>query len=131
MLTRDAFTLIGLTRHAEPEYVKLEFELRNFPEQPAVALEWKGGGFEVSDNIDLAGVGGQVEDKREKRFKAMVDLLGSDGLTTSNWKQKAAKLKPQIPPATFARDKKKLIAAKQVCKDEKTKRWKKTTQSSG
>ena len=60
MLTRDAFTLIGLTRHAEPEYVKLEFELRNFPEQPAVALEWKGGGFEVSDNIDLAGVGGQV-----------------------------------------------------------------------
>ena len=130
-LTRDAFTLIGLTKYSEPNCVKLEFELRNFPEQAAVVLERQPPTFTIRDDIDLAAVEGQVDDKREKRFKALLDLLGSDGLTTSNWKQKAATLKPQIPPATFARDKKKLIAAKQVCKDEKTKRWKKTASPSG
>jgi RecA-family ATPase len=123
MLTRDAFTLIGLTKHNEPDYVKLEFELRNFPEQPAVALQRKSVVFEVSDEIDLGAFERQANEKKEDRSKALLDLLGTDGLTASDW-EKQAEVQHKIPRATFFRDKKKLLEANKVHQDGKTKRWK-------
>ena len=129
-LTRDAFTLIGLTRYYNPPYAKLEFMLRGFPDQPAVALDWNGAIYDISDKIDLATFEEQVDERKEDRSTTLLDLLGSDGLRTNEWKKQAV-ARHVASPATFGRDKKKLIAAKQVCKEEKSKRWKKCAQPSG
>ncbi len=129
-LTRDAFTLIGLTKYPEPNCVKLEFELRNFPEQAAVVLERQPPTFTIRDDVDIAALDGQFDAKKEDRSKALLDLLGADGLTASDW-EKQAEAQHKIPRATFFRDKKKLVAATKVCQDEKTKRWNKTALPSG
>ena len=127
-LTRDAFTLIGLTKYPEPNCVKLEFELRNFPEQAAVVLERQPPTFTIRDDIDLGALEEQVDEKKKDRSKVLLDLLGTDGLTASDW-EKQAQAQHKIPRATFFREKKKLVKAKKVHQDEKTKGWKKIPQS--
>ena len=95
-----------------------------------MALDWNGAIYDISDKIDLATFEEQVDERKEDRSTTLLDLLGSDGLRTNEWKKQAV-ARHVASPATFGRDKKKLIAAKQVCKEEKSKRWKKCAQPSG
>jgi len=129
VIAKDSDAIIGLDEHPEENCYTVEMKLRYFAPQPKIVIEGGLGVFKLRPDLDAA-LTGPEESKKEDRSIALLDLLGSDGLRTNEWKKQAV-ARHVASPATFGRDKKKLIAAKQVCKDEKSKRWQKCAQPSG
>lgn len=121
---RDPDTILVLTRHEEDDAFTAEATLRNHPPIEPFVLRWNYPLMERDGALDptkLKQVGGAP---RRHTEDDLLEILGKDELSMSEWEQKAADPENgKMGSATFYRIAKTLKQSKRVKQSEISRKW--------
>ncbi len=120
--TRDADTIITLTKHKVEGAFTVDLILRNLPEQPPFVVEWAFPLMKVSEHLnpeDLKQAGGK---KPEHEAQALLEVLPAKGLKNKDW-IKAAREEHGMSERTFYRLRRELLAGGRVLKSKVGGKW--------
>lgn len=120
--TRDADTIITLTKHKVEGAFTVDLILRNLPEIEPFVVEWKFPLMVHNPNLhpdDLKQSGGR---KREHEADELWHLLDKRALTTTAWQQKADS-ELGISSRSFYRLRKELETAGRILKSKTNDKW--------
>jgi hypothetical protein len=121
---RDADSIMTLTAHEEEGAYTVDMILRNLPEQPSFVVKWDFPLMRVADELDPAKLK-KAGRTREHTPEALLEVLGSDSLSTTEW-QKASKAEKGISSGTFYKLLDELQKSKRVTKSKLSSKWIKT-----
>jgi hypothetical protein len=120
--TRDADSIITLTKHKIEEAYTVDLILRNLPAQLSFTVRWAFPLLVVDENLnpgDLKQAGGR---KAEHDGSELLDVLPTGGLENKAWRA-AVEEDHGIPERTFYRLRRELKRAGRVIKSEVNGKW--------
>jgi hypothetical protein len=120
--TRDADSILTLTKHSVENCYTVDLILRNLPEQPPFVVQWEFPLMRLRPDLDpdeLKQAGGRKQEHDENDLLA---LLPATGLTTTAWQTKAD-AESGISRRTFYRLKKSLETAGRVLQSKTSDKW--------
>ena len=120
--TRDADSIITLTKHKTEGAYTVDLVLRNLPEQTPFVVAWDFPLMRIETELnpdELKQAGGR---KAEHDSKQLLEVLPAGGLENKEWMQ-AADDEHGIPERTFYRLRKELLAAGRVLKSKANGKW--------
>ena len=101
VFTRDADSIITLTRHQEEDSYTVDLILRNLPEQPPFVVSWKFPCMVPADDLDPARLKKPVGRTADHQPEDILKLLPETGLSHSDWREAASE--DGISGSTFDR----------------------------
>jgi hypothetical protein len=122
VFTRDADTIISLTRHEEENCYTVDLTVRNLKQTPSFVVQWNFPLMEIReglDSADLAGKGGRPSKSHQADLLA---LLQGKGLTSTEF-QKEAFSELDMSEGTFNRELRVLKESLKITKNPGTRKW--------
>ena len=123
VFARDPDSIISFTRHEEEGSFVVEPILRNFPPQTPFVVTWNHPLMERNEDLDPSKLKQSGGRPKQTEPADLFDLLPEDGLTTSEWLEKAEK-NLGISKRTFYRLKSDLAQGDVIILSKIDERWK-------
>lgn len=122
VFTRDADTIISLTRHSEENCYTVDLTVRNLKQTPSFVVQWNFPLMEIRDALNPADLDGKGGRPSKTSNRDLLALLQGKELTWTEWKT-AAEEELDMCKATFNRELKNLQQGNKIKKIPGTNKW--------
>jgi hypothetical protein len=120
--TRDADSIVTLTKHKEENAYTVDLILRNLPEVAPFVVKWKFPLMELDGQLNPEQLKQASGRKQEHDENDLLCALPDGGLNNKDWKAKARD-EHGISERTFYRLRKSLLRAKKILDSKVNDRW--------